>query len=259
MRSARAKVLYRSFAIVIAAGVCSMSLLARADGISDLDDAVARMQFAYYTNDPRGLSDAIDLVAKVELPLSMKGMREYFTAYGQWRLAELRNDQLRAGVRTARSQLNDAADACRDAAEAAIELDARMAEAHALEAICSSMTRPDVSNNASCSKHKALRTARELAVNNPRVLLIEAQCAFQSDKDPQAVIQRLNGVVRAFENAPASRPGRPDWGHAEALVLLGEAHLARGDALAARDVIERALVIAPDYEKAKAALKSAAR
>ena len=44
--------------------------------------------------------------------------------------------------------------------------------------------------------------------------------------DPAAV-DRWRVVVASFEAAPPSRPGKPDWGHAEALTMLGEAYLQR--------------------------------
>jgi len=40
--------------------------------------------------------------------------------------------------------------------------------------------------------------------------------------------------------------------------MLGQANLRRGDAAAARDPIERALIIAPDYRKARETLENAA-
>jgi Tfp pilus assembly protein PilF len=40
--------------------------------------------------------------------------------------------------------------------------------------------------------------------------------------------------------------------------MLGANDLRRGDSRAARDAIERALVIAPDYRKAQALLQDAA-
>jgi hypothetical protein len=51
--------------------------------------------------------------------------------------------------------------------------------------------------------------------------------------------------VEAFESwrAPSNAP---ESGEAEALAALGEAALARGEARAARDFIERALLLAPD-------------
>jgi hypothetical protein len=42
----------------------------------------------------------------------------------------------------------------------------------------------------------------------------------------------------------------PTWGEAETLVLLGEVHLQRGETRVARDLLERALLIAPDYRAA---------
>lgn len=227
-----------------------------ADGVSDLDDAVARMQYAYFTAEPRSVQEALALLQRVELPASMHGMKEYFTAYGQWKLAELHTEEAAAGRRESRGAAAKAASACVKAAEEAQRLDARFGEPFAIEAICSTVASRTAGG---CAKNKDLRTALELMPSNPRVLLIDAQCAEGGDKlGSAATVERLRGVVQAFEAAQPSRPGRPDWGQAEALLMLGQAYLQRGDAVAARDVIERALVIAPDYRKARAALEKAA-
>ncbi|MBC7983677.1 MAG: hypothetical protein H7Y02_07485, partial [Candidatus Obscuribacterales bacterium] len=58
--------------------------------------------------------------------------------------------------------------------------------------------------------------------------------------------RQLSDVVAAFDALPPSEPGAPDWGHAEALAYLGQAALARGNRIAARNSLERALVLAPD-------------
>ena len=231
-----------------------------ADAVSELDDAAARIQYAFHTADVRGVEDALNIVQKLQLPASIGVMKDYFTAYGQWKLAELHTDEAASGKRAARGAASKAAAACVRAAEVTEKSDARFAEAFAMEAICSVMASrtPDVLA-AGCARHKALRTAKELAPTNPRVLLIEAQCSADSDKSgSSAPIDRLRQVVEAFESAPPSRPGLPDWGQAEALLMLGQAHLQRGDSVAARDFIERALVIAPDYRKARDALETSA-
>jgi Tfp pilus assembly protein PilF len=44
----------------------------------------------------------------------------------------------------------------------------------------------------------------------------------------------------------------------EALTTLGETYLQRGDPVAARDALERALVLAPDYRQAQQLLQAAA-
>jgi tetratricopeptide (TPR) repeat protein len=168
-------------------------------------------------------------------------------------MAELHTDAAAAGKREGRSAASKAAAACARSAQDATKVDARLAEAYAIEAICSEMTARVVDED--CTKHKAFRKAQTLAPGNPRVMLIEAQCAAADQAESSASIERLRRVVQAFETARPSRPGQPDWGYAEALVLLGQAHIQRGDSLAARDLIERALVIAPDYRKAREMLK----
>lgn len=244
---------------LVIAGIAASN--ASADGVSELDDAAARMQYAFYTADVRGIEDALSIVQRVELSSSLAGMKEYYTAFGQWKLAELHTAQAANGMKEARSRATKAAKACVDAAEQATGLDARMSEAHAINAACSSLGSRMLGNSAlvgGCAKHKALRTALERDAANPRIRLIEAQCLAQAEKAPSAAtIERARAVVAAFEAAPPSKPGHSDWGQAEALLALGKLELARGDAVAARDVVERALVIAPDYREAQRLLARA--
>jgi hypothetical protein len=251
---ARSQRLCRCWSIVAVACVFSATTASYADGVSELDDAAARMQYAFHTGDIRGVEEALSVVQKVALPASFKGMKEYFTAYGQWKLAELRTDAVLSGRRDERAAAAKAALACVRSAQDATKMDATLAEGFAIEAICSATTTraSDVLSSGDCSKHKSLRTAKEVAATNPRVMLIEAQCTEATqDVEPQAFIERLRLVVRAFDTARPSRPGQPDWGHAEALTMLGGAHHRQGDSVAARDAIERALIIAPDYRKAR--------
>ena len=64
-----------------------------------------------------------------------------------------------------------------------------------------------------------------------------------------AVSAKLAAVVEAFD---AWEPALddPDWGEAEALTALAAEALERGQARTARDFIERALLLAPDYRAA---------
>jgi tetratricopeptide (TPR) repeat protein len=259
MRTLQKFLLCRSLTGTAVACVLAMPLLLRADGVSELDDATARMQYAFYTADARGVQEGLNLLNRVELPASMYGMKEYFTAYGQWKLAELHTDEVNAGRRTARALALKAASDCARTAEVAQKADPTFAEAFAIEAICSAIgsRTPEMLSRGGCTKHKGLRTALELAPNNPRVQLIDAQCAGSDTKQASAAaVAQLRKVIAAFEAAPPSRPGRPDWGYAEALLLLGKAYLSGGDTVTARDFIERALVIAPDYKSARDALQA---
>jgi hypothetical protein len=235
-------------------------LAAHADALSELDDVAARIQYASYTADVRGIEDALALVGRLELPESRKAMKDYYAAYGQWKLAELQADEVAAGRRAARASSIKAAKACEDAAESATKLDARLAEAHAMSAICSALASraPDVLSLGGCERHKQLRIARELEPSNPRIRLIEAQCMRESEKAPGAMLARVRAIAKDFDSAPPGSPGRPDWGQPEALLLLGELQLQQGDRGGARDSLERALVIAPDYRKAREQLQKVA-
>src|SRR5207244_1468305 len=64
----------------------------------------------------------------------------------------------------------------------------------------------------------------------------------------------LKQCVSAFADN-AGRLQDTGWGYAEALYMLGKTELARHDMLAARNSLERAIVIAPDYVAVQALLK----
>jgi tetratricopeptide (TPR) repeat protein len=62
-------------------------------------------------------------------------------------------------------------------------------------------------------------------------------------------VKKLAAAAEAF-SAWSPPADAPDWGEAEALAALAEAHLARGELREARDFIERALQVAPGYRVA---------
>jgi tetratricopeptide (TPR) repeat protein len=229
----------------------------------DLDDAAARLQYAFYTADVRGLDEVLKLVESMELD-TPAGMREYQLAYGQWKLAQLYADPSSqdAPVPHASSLAAKAAEQCVKHAREATHQDSRLAEAYALEAICAGMPQgflrlPGL-RGARCEKSKPLKTAQELAPANPRVQLITALCASGKPEKTGNEVAKWLHVVAAFESAPPSGPGTADWGHAEALTLLGESYMQRGESVPARDALERALVLAPDYRQAQRMLAGAA-
>jgi tetratricopeptide (TPR) repeat protein len=256
--------LVRRIALAIVA--CFALPVAHADAVAELDDAAARLQYAFYTGDARDLEEVLALLDRLEASATLLPMKEYYSAYGNWKLAQLHAQESTrgsAGASASRSAAGKAAQACVKHSEAAIKGDARLDEAHAINAVCASfgtglnpLGQPSFGG---CARSKALRTAQQIAPDNPRIMLIEAICLGGSDAAAAtASFDKLRDTIRAFEAAAPSRPGRPDWGQAEALVLLGQSYLQRGDSLAARDAIERALVLAPDYRKAQELLHPAA-
>jgi tetratricopeptide (TPR) repeat protein len=242
-----------------ALSVLTLAVVSHADGVAELDDAAARAQYAFYTADARALQEVLTLIEGFESEGVPSAAKSYQLAYGHWKLAKLYAQRPATDQSSAngKSLATKAAQSCVRHANNAIGSDAAMAEVHAIKAICEDfapVARPDA---ATCSRNKSLKTALSLAPTNPRVRLIEAFCAPGESNEP-AALERWRAVVATFESAPPSRPGKPDWGHVEALTMLGETYLQRGDAVAARDVLERALVLAPDYREAQQLLQTAA-
>jgi tetratricopeptide (TPR) repeat protein len=230
-----------------------------AAGVAELDDAAARMQYAFYTSDSRGIETTLKELEEFQVEETLAAAKSYQLAYGNWKLSQLYLQPL-ADARprpSAKSLAAKAAQTCVRHARHAVEQDAALAEALAIEAACEGHSPNARSGSAGCANSKPLRTAAGLAPDNPRVKLVQALCAPNTAADPAAV-DRWRAVVASFEAAPPSRPGKPDWGHVEALTILGETYLQRGDPVAARDALERALVLAPDYRQAQQLLQAAA-
>ena len=102
-------------------------------------------------------------------------------------------------------------------------------------------------------RDEALTRARAIDKDNPRVAFLEASLLangpYSGPIATSEVAAALTRAAEAFRVWPGSYAG-PTWGEAETLVRLGELHLQRGEARAARDLLERALLIAPDYRAA---------
>jgi len=243
---------------------CS-SAPAFADPLAELDDAAARAQYAFYTADVRGLDAVVQIIERLDIPDSLAALKAYNAAYARWKLAQLYADAAdHSGPKNSRTLATRAAQACLAHTRTALAADAKMAEAYVVDAECSTLAHSPRNGETQssippCARSRSFRTAQELAPENPRVMLMEGLCLQSATTAPDgSAVDRQRAIVAAFEAEPPARPGYPDWGQAEALLLLGENYLQRGDTRAARDVIEKALVLAPDYRKARELLDTAA-
>ncbi|MBS0396914.1 MAG: hypothetical protein JSR54_20000, partial [Proteobacteria bacterium] len=61
-------------------------------------------------------------------------------------------------------------------------------------------------------------------------------------------------AAESFGALSAGEPGEPSWGEAEAWLFVGRALELAGDALAARNAYERALLVAPEFAAARRCL-----
>jgi Tfp pilus assembly protein PilF len=96
-----------------------------------------------------------------------------------------------------------------------------------------------------------MERAVKLAPRDPRVLLLEALAKGEDSKIDEKSLATLQKAAAAFETERQGVDRVPGWGAAEAYVYLGRGYLERGDVLKARDALERALLIAPDFALAK--------
>ncbi len=254
-------------AVLIAAGVApaAMGQSISAASRSDWSDIEGRIQYAYYTDDARALNGVLNSLKPkpVEGEAESAGedlvTRSYFRALAHYRLAQV----FSVGKK---SQARDAIDDCGEEVDHAVEalpkvplgLDEKpdashqRAEAYALGTACTLAGREMSSLPFGGGRiGSRIDEALKLEPRNPRVRLVEALVAFErAGKDAPAkaaAVQKLRAVTTMFEAARTSASTTPEWGAAEAYAFLGRALFDQRDVVGAREALERALLIAPDY------------
>lgn len=174
--------------------------------------------------------------------------RNYYAALLAYRLALLaKDDEERAWPFTQQ---------CVDRLNRTLVLDTTSVEALALQSAClalQSRLGPWRSPFAAPLSLARIDKALKLAPDNPRVLLLGALAAADRPSffggDSQQAFALMQRAVSAFERRRAA--GLPAWGAADAFTYLAQDYLTRGQAVAARNVLERALLVAPDFAQAR--------
>jgi hypothetical protein len=228
----------RLIAWVAVSGANASAALAAAS--PELLDLAARVQYGYYHGEPH-------TVAAADAGLERLGDAPgatYFRDFATLRLVQL-------GVRD-RDTLRRL-EACARRQGDAESTGAAAAEAWALAAACA------LEAGDERRLEHALAAARAIDADHPRAALVEAWRLEASGEDDgvdrEAVAAKWAAVVAAFD-AFAPSIDDPGWGQAEALVALADSAWQRGETRAARDLVEHALLLAPDY-RAAVALRSA--
>jgi tetratricopeptide (TPR) repeat protein len=259
----------------LAAALGVWALPALANDESELRDLAARVQFNAYAADVRALRADIAALTQLQLSDDLLATRQYFTGYAQWKLAETLLENDRSGAKRAAEQ-------CQAALQPIISAQPprsnempraqrerwfqRRAEALAISAGCKwsaaeSSFLPGSNMLGSMKVDSALEEAAVIAPNNPRVKFVDAMLSLRraSSKSERIDAERkLTAITAIFDALPPSDPGAPDWGYAEALAYLGQSYLEVGNRIGARNALERALVLAPDYRWARELLKQTA-
>ena len=223
------------------------SLAGAADASSETTwlDMEGRIQYGYYTEDARSLET---LATQLSTGDTDDSFRSYYAALADYRVTLLTKDLSRALTHAER---------CVAAANRAVEAKKQFAEAIALESAClARMARlsPLRSPFAASRSKSTIGKALQLAPRNPRVLLLDAVNAYEgaaNGVEKDHATGKLKRAVAALEAERQDVVHVPGWGLAEAYIYLGRACLDRGDTVAARDVLEHALLAAPEFAEAR--------
>ncbi|MBV6415695.1 MAG: hypothetical protein CMLOHMNK_00208 [Steroidobacteraceae bacterium] len=229
----------------IATALLLLALPAGAAPAADWSDIEGRIQYAWFTEDLRGLRAVLGNLPRGDAD---DALRAYYQGFGQYRIALLTQARDRDAARRA-------AEACADRLGQSIEARRDFADAIALHAACLRLVAalkpwklPLLGPRSSAQFERAVA----LAPDNPRVLLLGAAAG----DGPARAIATLGKAIAAFEAERQGVASLPAWGAPEAYLELARREFERGDATAARAALERALLLAPQFEAAKRLLAS---
>lgn len=242
--------------------------VAQAQAAIDWADMEGRIQYAYYTNDSRALNGVLTALkpkpgAEAEASSGADaGTRAYFRALANYRLAQVLNTTQKSQARGAIGDCNDEIDNAVEALPVVKYVDEepanrlKRAEAYALGTACTLAGREMSSLPFSGGRiGSRIDEAVKMEPKNPRVRLVEALAMFEragkNADEKAAALKNLRAVTQMFEQARAQASSTPEWGAAEAYAFLGRALIDQRDAVGAREALERALLIAPDYAFAR--------
>jgi len=245
----RAKLLLATVLLLSAAGL-------RAQEGGDLQ---AQILYAFQTEDSNSLRDLIqNLSTQVNGDAQDLALR-YHLAHAEYRLGELsRHDK---GGAAAAAFGN-----CIDELKPALDGTVKSAEVMVLQSACYFELADLKTLEAIVLRTRAgerLKEAAKLAPRNPRVVLVAAledlNHAKTGSPQRQRAFAQLQLAAQLFEASSATSIDTPGWGHAECYMSLSRELQLRGDALGARNWIEKALISAPDYKAAQRQLAALAK
>jgi hypothetical protein len=222
--------------------------VAGAEGDTSWRDIESRIQYGYYTEDPGALKGLSGLIGADE---SHDRLHGYYAALLDWRQAQLAAQGAARGV-----SASDLAQRCVAELDAVLDAHADFTDALALRAAC--LATPLSARNSTLSVHRArkdLERALAAAPRDPRALLVDAasdyQLASAADGGRERALTKLRRAVAAFEAERAGLERLPGWGAAEAYFFLARDLLDHADPVGARDALEHALLIAPEFAQAR--------
>jgi hypothetical protein len=215
-------------------------------------DIEGQIEYSYYTEDLRALGN---LAAQLETRQPGEPLQDYYAALAYYRLALTASQDVQRAA--------SAIDSCSAHLDQVLQARAEWAEALALQGACLGWLaelKPLRAPFAGPRSRTQLGRALQIEPHNPRVLLLDGWLIYEH---PRAVAgaaraqacREFAAAVSAFEVARPGEERAPEWGPAEGYSYQARCALERRDAVAARDALERALLIAPDFKAAQRLLK----
>ncbi len=243
-------------------------------------DIESRIQYSYFVEDVRSLRNLMEPLAAGE----SDRLKSYYAGLLAYRLSLLdapgqpgesppaanagAGDKAAHGGNPARrvqgppaanpAEARAMTQRCVASLDQALALQSDFADALALQSTCRTRLAALNSSRSTLSSSKSsaqLRQALLLAPKNPRVLLLDAIVDYEHPRvlggTQGQTCEKLKKAVAAFEAERTDVDQVPGWGAADAYVWLAQCYLGRDEANAARDALERALLIAPDFSQAR--------
>lgn len=214
-------------------------------------DLSGRVEYAFYAEDSRALQRDLQAMAALEINHDFALLQQNQLDYGRWKLVQLQSQ-------ISSVQAQQLAEDCVDSKLPANSTGTTAALHFALHAACLSelaQLRPVRSVLYRRERDSAFSQALKLDARSIQVRLVGAWLKY-SNKEPVDSAE-LKTLVAAYDKAASGELNdNLLWGQAEACFLLGQAEIAKGNVLAARNALERAILLAPEYPAAQALLRS---
>lgn len=214
-------------------------------------DTEGRIQYGYDTQDARALTNVAAAIDAEETKNQWQG---YYGALANWRLAQLAT----LHPNPTGPAVGQLAERCTRALDRVLQQQGDFADGLALRALCGAAQLSGGGLHVPFAGHgprKDLDRALALAPKNPRVLLLDAlgdyEFAAALGGSKERALPKLRRAVAAFEAERGEAAALPGWGASEAYYYLGRDLLEHQDPVGARDALEHALLLAPEYAQAR--------
>jgi hypothetical protein len=240
-------------------GLALLSFAAATGLAQEGGDMQAQILYAYQTEDTNQLASLVQSLANQVKAGGADASLRYHLAHAEYRF----------GLLAQGKRAHEAAPAfadCVDQLKPLLEQDVKSVEALVLQSACYGELAKRRHLEAVLLRSKAderLNAAFKIDPRNPRVLYFLAEDGLSRSKprssEGQRAFAELEESAKIFDESSATRSDVPGWGHAEAYLALGAQLESRGDALGARNWIEKSLIVAPDYKAAQRQMASLVR